>query len=154
MTTATEYLLVVYVAERRTHGAVATGRVAAVVGRSPAAATEALQRLADRGLVTHEPYEGVELTDEGEARAREAYETFTTLARFFREVLGLADYEREALAAVDTVDTAVAERIAARLLPAATPPDPREEPPAVLVEPPAESSGDGGSTDEERDGDA
>jgi DtxR family Mn-dependent transcriptional regulator len=136
VTTATEYLLVVYVAERRTHGAVATGRVAAVVGRSPAAATEALQRLADRGLVTHEPYEGVALTDEGEARAREAYETFTTLARFFREVLGLEDYEREALAAVDTVDTAVAERIAAKLLPAAAPPDPREEPPAVLVEPP------------------
>lgn len=141
--TPTEYLLVVYVAERRTHGAVATGRVAEVVGRSPAAATEALQRLADRGLVSHEPYEGVRLTDDGAAWAREAYETFTTLSQFFGEVLELDSNEREALAAVDTVDAAVAERIAARLLPAATTPDPREEPPTVLTTPPPESTDDG-----------
>ena len=136
MTTATEYLLVVYVARERRQEPVSTGHVAAVVGRSPSATTEALTRLAERGLVEVEPYEGVRLTDDGETAAVEAYETFTTLSRFFREVLGLPEAGREALGAVDTVDTVVTERIAARLLPDADLPDPAHDPPGVLVDPP------------------
>jgi len=136
VTSPTEYLLVVYVAAERRQEPVSTGHVAEVVGRSPSATTEAFDRLADRGLVRVEPYEGVRLTDDGEAAAAEAYETFTTLARFFRTVLRLPDAEREALAAVDTVDAVVAERIAARLLSDAEPPDPARDPPTVLVEPP------------------
>ena len=139
MTSPTEYLLVVYVAAERRQEPVSTGHVAEVIGRSPSATTEAFDRLADRGLVRVEPYEGVRLTDDGEAAAAEAYETFTTLARFFRTVLRLPDAEREALAAVDTVDAVVAERIPPpppRLLSDAESPDPARDPPAVLVEPP------------------
>lgn len=135
MTSATDYLLVVYVARERRQEPVSTGHVATVVERSPSTTTEAFDRLADRGLVELEPYEGVWLTDDGEAAAMEAYETFTTLVRFFREVLGLPDAEREALAAVDTVDAVVTERIATRLLSEADPPDPARDPPTVLVEP-------------------
>lgn len=36
---------------------------------APSSATEMIRRLAERGFVHHEPYRGVELTDEGRRRA-------------------------------------------------------------------------------------
>lgn len=95
---------------------VPTGSIAAELDRSPAAATEMADRLAERGLVEHEPYEGVVLTEEGEARADRLARTYEILCRFCRDVLCIDDYEAEASALVGTVSADVAERLAEVLL--------------------------------------
>jgi Mn-dependent DtxR family transcriptional regulator len=75
-----------------------------------------LQRLAERGLVSHEPYEGATLTPDGRETAEELYETYVVLSRFFDEVLELAEYEKEAMRLVGTVSPVVVERLATTLL--------------------------------------
>lgn len=116
MTDASEYLLVIYAADRDDETPVAPGRVADAVGRSPAATTEMLQRLEDRGLVVHEPYEGAELTPEGREAAADLYETYRTLSEFFREVLDLENPEDEAMGLAGSVSPLVTERLSAALL--------------------------------------
>jgi Mn-dependent DtxR family transcriptional regulator len=116
MTRGAQYLLALYVAEQRGAGRVAPGDVDDTVDRTPAATTEMLQRLAERELVTHEAYEGAALTVEGEEAAADLYETYRTLARFFDEVLGLDDSEREAIRLAGTVSPEVTERLASTLL--------------------------------------
>jgi len=117
MNGASQYLLVLYRAERRSAGPVSSGTVADEVGRSPAATTEMLQRLEDRGLVAHEPYEGATLTAEGRNRAEDLYGTYATLSRFFRDVLELEAHDEEAMALAGTLSPAVADRLEATLLP-------------------------------------
>lgn len=131
VTSATRYLLVVYVGERRFHGRVPSGYVAEAVDRSPATATEALQRLEAEGLVSYESYDGVTLTDAGHERAEESYDAFRTLSRFFRDVLDVPDHEREALTVVDTVSRQVADRIETAVLP--DPDGEDDDPPSVLT---------------------
>lgn len=116
MTGASQYLLVLYIAEQESGAPVSPGEVAAVVDRSPAATTEMFQRLADRGLVTHEPYEGATLTASGRETATELYETYRTLSTFFDEVLDIEDAEREAMRLAGAVSPTVAERLASTLL--------------------------------------
>jgi DtxR family Mn-dependent transcriptional regulator len=94
MTGDSEYLLVLYRAERRSDAPVSPGAVADAVGRSPAATTEMLQRLDDRGLVAHEPYEGATLTADGRARAEELHETFVTLSQFVTDSNSMATRKR------------------------------------------------------------
>ena len=110
-----QYLLVVYLAEKRGATPVSPGTIADAVDRSPAATTEMLQRLDDRGLVAYEPYEGATLTPEGRDAAAELYDTYVTLSRFFETVLGLDDHETEAMELAGTVSPLVAERLAATL---------------------------------------
>jgi DtxR family Mn-dependent transcriptional regulator len=131
MTEAAQYLLAVYMAEQDGETPVSPKRVADAVGRSPAATTEMLQRLDDRGLVVHEPYEGTELTAEGRETAADLHETYRTLARFFREVLDLEDPEGEAMELAGSVSSQVTERLAAVLLEGA---DSRTSPDAVSPE--------------------
>lgn len=121
MSGASQYLLVLYLVERRDPGPVAPGTVADAVDRSPAATTEMLQRLEERGLVTHEPYEGATLTPDGRETAEELYETHTTLSRFFEEVLDLDEHEEEAIRLAGTVSPVVADRLASTLLRDAAP---------------------------------
>jgi DtxR family Mn-dependent transcriptional regulator len=117
------YLLVLCRAERRRDGSIPPTEVADAVGRSPAATTEMLQRLDERGLVTYEPYEGVELTDAGRARAVELHETYVLLSWFFRSVLGLDDHEGTAMEMAAVMDHEVAVRLVETLpYDAATPP--------------------------------
>jgi Mn-dependent DtxR family transcriptional regulator len=116
MSGTAQYLLVLYLAERAGDDPVAPGVVADALDRSPAAATEMLQRLAERDLVSHEPYEGATLTSGGREEAEELYETYATLSRFFDEVLGLDDYEEEAMRLVGNVSPVVADRLATSLL--------------------------------------
>ena len=111
-----QYLLVLYRAERRGNVPVSPGTVADAVGRSPAATTEMLQRLDDRGLVAHEPYDGATLTPEGRERAADLYGTYVTLSRFFDEVLDLSDHEREAMSLVGVISQTVVDRLATTLL--------------------------------------
>lgn len=111
-----QYVLAVYLLARADEAPVATGAIAEAVDRSNAAATEMVQRLESRGLVTYEPYEGVALTDAGEEMGRELFGTYETLSRFFEDVLGLADHEREAMELAGAIDPVVADRLASTLL--------------------------------------
>lgn len=111
-----QYLIVVYDREQSAGPPVEPGTVAEAVGRSPAATTEMLQRLAEDDLVTYEPYQGVELTPAGRERAAELYDTYRTLSAFFESVLDLDEPEREARELVDTVSPTVAARLDALLL--------------------------------------
>jgi Mn-dependent DtxR family transcriptional regulator len=117
MTRTAEYLLAVYIAEEDNGSPVSSGELAAAVDRSQSATTEMLQRLDDRQLLTHEPYEGVTLTPEGRETASELYDTYTTLSAFFDVVLDLEDHDREARRLAGTVSADVAERLAETLLP-------------------------------------
>lgn|GEM_PF-416468 len=116
MSETAQYLLVIHIAERRGSEPVPTGEIADALDRSPAATTEMLQRLEDRGLVTQEPYEGATLTGEGRETAAELHEAYTALSRFFDGVLGLEHYEREAMQLAGTVSPDVAERLDSVLL--------------------------------------
>lgn len=94
-----------------------TGRIATGLDRSPSAATEAMQRLAARGLLEHEPYEGVRLTDRGRAEADRLWECYQVLCRFCRDVLDLEWYRWEAFALVGIVSPDVVDRLQSTLLP-------------------------------------
>jgi len=115
MTGTNRYLLVLYRAERRRDGPIPPTDVADAVGRSPAATTEMLQRLDERGLVRYEPYEGATLTDDGRETAEKLYEAFATLSAFFRDALDIEDHEAEAARVAGTISPSVAERVATTL---------------------------------------
>jgi DtxR family Mn-dependent transcriptional regulator len=53
----------------------------------PPSVIEALKTLVDKGLVTHERYGYVELTEKGAALASSTYERHQTLSKFFHEIL-------------------------------------------------------------------
>jgi DtxR family Mn-dependent transcriptional regulator len=111
-----QYLLGLYEAERERSAPIPTGMLAERLDRSPAATTEMLQRLDERGLVTYEPYRGATLTEEGRATAKQLFENYRVLARFFREVLDLEEYEEDARRVACTLSPQVTTRLAETLL--------------------------------------
>lgn len=116
MSAESEYLLGLFIVEQRSSPPVSSGRLAQSVDRSPAATTEMIQRLEAKGLVDHEPYEGVRLTASGRDRAEELHETYAALSWFFRAVLDLDDHETEAMRMAGLVSPSVAERLVETLL--------------------------------------
>ena len=116
MSDESRYLLALYREERARSPPLPPGRIAERLDRSPAAVTEMLQRMADRGLLTYEPYEGATLTPTGRARAGEYYETYVVLVQFFEEVLELDDPEAEAHQFVGVLSKTVTDRLATTLL--------------------------------------
>ena len=117
MTDGATYLLAVRSLEESGGTPVPTGRVATLLDRSPSATTEAIQRLASRGFVEHEPYEGVASTPEGRREVESLWDRHLTLRRFYRDVLGVEEYEREAMEVAAVVRPDVAARLEATLLP-------------------------------------
>lgn len=115
MSGATQYLLAIYIATHRHGEPVGPGVLAEMLGKSPPAATEMCQRLADDGLVTYEPYEGATLTEEGNERAAQLHESYVTISWFFRSVLDLEEYESEAMELAGLVSPSVARRLAETL---------------------------------------
>ena len=111
-----QYLVAIYELERTGGTSVSSGRVAQTLGRSPAAATEMIDRLESDGLVGHEPYDGVVLTPEGRERAADLYRTYATLRVFFRDVLDVEDYEDGARALAGVVSADTVERLEETLL--------------------------------------
>jgi Mn-dependent DtxR family transcriptional regulator len=116
MTDTSQYLLVCYLAAEDGEESVSPGHVANELDRSPAVATETLQRLETQGYLTYEPYDGATLTASGRETAAELYETYVVLSTFFRDVLELEDPEREAMALAGNVSSLVTERVAETLL--------------------------------------
>ena len=75
-----------------------TGALADALGVSPATATATVKRLAERGLLDHKLYRGVELTSAGRAAAVAAIRRHRIVERFLADMLGYAWNEADRLA--------------------------------------------------------
>jgi DtxR family Mn-dependent transcriptional regulator len=76
-----------------------TGDIADRLGLSPSTVTTGVKRLADRRLVVHRPYRGVELTDAGSRLAVASIRRHRIVERFLADMLGYAWNEADRLAA-------------------------------------------------------
>src|SRR3984893_16767858 len=83
---------------RRGDGAAHTGVLADALGVSPGTMTATVKRLADRHLVDHTPYRGVELTALGRRRAVAGTRRHRIVERFLADMLGYAWNEADRLA--------------------------------------------------------
>jgi DtxR family Mn-dependent transcriptional regulator len=79
-------------------GGAHTGDLAERLGLAPGTVTATVKRLADRGLVDHQPYHGVELTIEGRRLAIAAIRRHRIVERFLADMLGYAWNEADRLA--------------------------------------------------------
>jgi DtxR family Mn-dependent transcriptional regulator len=75
-----------------------TGHLAEALGVSPGTVTATVKRLADRGVVDHKPYRGVELTAVGRRAAVAAIRRHRIVERFLADMLGYAWNEADRLA--------------------------------------------------------
>ena len=75
-----------------------TGVLAERLGLSPGTITATVKRLADRGLVDHKPYRGVELTRAGQRAAIGSIRRHRIVERFLADMLGYAWNEADRLA--------------------------------------------------------
>ena len=76
-----------------------TGDLAGRLGLSPSTVTTAIKRLADRGLLDHRPYRGVELTERGSRVAVASIRRHRIVERFLADQLGYDDRVVDELAA-------------------------------------------------------
>jgi Mn-dependent DtxR family transcriptional regulator len=111
MTARDRYLRAIHIVESETDGPAGTGAVADRLGVSAPTVNEMVGKLEDDGLVVHEKYKGVSLTDAGRERAERALETFCILERFHHSVLEIEGYREEARQLEAVVDATVAERL-------------------------------------------
>jgi DtxR family transcriptional regulator, Mn-dependent transcriptional regulator len=75
-----------------------TGALAEHLGVAPGTVTTTVKRLAERGLVDHRPYRGVELTQGGRQLAVGAIRRHRIVERFLSDTLGYAWHEADRLA--------------------------------------------------------
>ena len=111
MNTADQYLKAIYVVQDDRDDRASTGSLADRLGVSAASANEMIGKLEERGLVEHEKYKGVTLTDEGYVRGRDALQTYCILERFLKNVLEVEDYRAEARQLEAVIDDTVADRL-------------------------------------------
>ena len=82
-----DYLKAIYDLERGEQPA-ATNDIAVRLAISPASVSGMVRRLADQGLITHEPYRGVRLTQDGRRAALRTLRRHRILECYLTEVLG------------------------------------------------------------------
>jgi Mn-dependent DtxR family transcriptional regulator len=111
MNTQAQYLKAIYLTQQEADGPASTGDVATLLGVSPASANEMIGKLEDRGLLDHEKYKGVDLTDEGITQARDALQNYCIIERFLIEVLEVEEFRDEAKTLEGVIDETVAERL-------------------------------------------
>ena len=111
MNTAHQYLKAIYLVQEVEHGPASTGAVADRLDVSPASANEMIGKLESEGLCHHEKYKGVDLTDEGIRRARDALQHYCIIQRFLVEVLDVEEFRPEARQLEPVIDETVAERL-------------------------------------------
>ncbi len=109
--TADQYLKTIYLLQQHEDGPVGTGAIADGLAVSPASANEMIGKLAERDLVDHEKYRGVELTDAGIRRARDTLQTYCIIQRFLANVLEVESFRVEAQELESVIDDTVAERL-------------------------------------------
>jgi DtxR family Mn-dependent transcriptional regulator len=93
-----EALKAIYRLSRDAAAAAHTGVLAERLGLSPGTVTATVKRLADRGLVDHKPYKGVELTAPGRRAAISSIRRHRIVERFLADMLGYAWNEADRLA--------------------------------------------------------
>jgi len=112
MNTADQYLKAIYLVQRQEDGPASTGNVAELLEVSPASANEMIGKLEADGLLDHEKYKGVDLTDEGIERARQALQNYCIIERFLVEVLEVdEEFRAEATQLESVIDETVADRL-------------------------------------------
>jgi len=111
MNTADQYLKAIYLVQQLEDGPASTGAIADALDVSPASANEMVGKLEAEGLCAHEKYKGVDLTEEGIVRARDALQHYCIIERFLVEVLEVADFRAEARQLEPVIDETVAERL-------------------------------------------
>jgi DtxR family transcriptional regulator, Mn-dependent transcriptional regulator len=84
-----DYAKAVYALETRQGDAVSTNDLAERLGLTPGSVSAMLRKLADAGLVEHEPYRGVRLTDDGRSVALEVLRHHRLIELFLAEELGM-----------------------------------------------------------------
>ena len=82
-----DYLKTIYDLERGEQPAT-TNEIALRLAISPASVSGMMRRLADQGLITHEPYRGVRLTEDGRRAALRTLRRHRILECYLTEVLG------------------------------------------------------------------
>ena len=85
-----DYLKCIYVRQAEAGPPVSTSDLAESLGKTAPSVTSMVEKLADRGLVAREKYEGVELTDEGETVALEVLRHHRLLEAYLADRL---DYD-------------------------------------------------------------
>lgn len=113
-----DYAKAIYALQRRAgDDGVSTNDLADRLGVTPGSVSAMVKKLAERGLVVHEPYRGVQLTPEGERVALEVMRHHRLLELYLVEHLGVpwdrVHAEAEALEHVISED--LEARIAAKL---------------------------------------
>lgn len=111
MNTADQYLKTIFLVQRLEDDRASTGDLADRLDVSPASVNEMIGKLAERDLVDHEKYKGAKLTDVGEARARDALQTYCILERFLANVLSVDEFRAEAKQLEPVIDETVADRL-------------------------------------------
>jgi DtxR family Mn-dependent transcriptional regulator len=84
-----DYAKAIYALEQRGGGAVSTNALADRLEVTPASASGMVRRLGELGLATHEPYRGVQLTDEGVRLALEVLRHHRLLELYLATSLGV-----------------------------------------------------------------
>jgi DtxR family Mn-dependent transcriptional regulator len=84
-----DYAKAVYALETRAGSPVSTNDLAARLGVTPASVSGMVRKLTEVGIVEHEPYHGVRLTDEGRRVALEVLRHHRLLELFLTRELGM-----------------------------------------------------------------
>ncbi|ASR54900.1 metal-dependent transcriptional regulator [Cellulomonas sp. PSBB021] len=114
---AQDYLKVVWSATEWAERPVTTKLLATRLGVGASTVSETVRRLADQGLLTHEPYGAVGLTDEGRRHALAMVRRHRLVETFLVEVLGYGwdEVHDEAEVLEHAVSDVFVERVAERL---------------------------------------
>jgi len=112
--TVEDYLKRIYLEQQAAPEArVPTGHIAQALSVTPGTATAMIKTLADSGLVDHEPYAGVRLTNAGKALATRVIRRHRLVELFLVEVMGMNWSEVHSEAEV--LEHAVSERLIERI---------------------------------------
>src|SRR3984893_7744443 len=84
-----DYAKAVYALEAREGGAVSTNGLAERLGVTPGSVSAMVRKLSEVGLLEHEPYRGVRLTEQGRKVALEVLRHHRLLELFLAEELGM-----------------------------------------------------------------
>jgi DtxR family Mn-dependent transcriptional regulator len=84
-----DYAKAIYALERRDSDPVSTNALAERLGVTPASASGMVKRLGELGLVEHQPYRGVSLTENGRRLALEVIRHHRLLELYLVETLGV-----------------------------------------------------------------
>ncbi len=89
-----DYLEAIYLLKEK-KGFTRVSEIADFLNVKMSSVNSALKTLLEKGLVIHETYGYVNLTDKGEENAKKVYSRHTILKRFFKEILELDEETAE-----------------------------------------------------------